>query len=122
NGIDLLSHTGPTGIAEESYGYESPHLLTRMTNAVGDVTSYAYNANNQITFVTNASGLVTENTYFGSGLYSNWLQRSVQLQINRINSYSYTNGLVFTHTDERGLTITNTWDTLERLRRVDYPD
>jgi YD repeat-containing protein len=44
------------------------------------------------------------------------------LEIKRTNSYAYTNGLVLTHTDERGLTTTNYWDDLQRLTRVDYPN
>jgi YD repeat-containing protein len=38
------------------------------------------------------------------------------------NSYTYTNGLVYTHTDERGLTVTNAWDGLMRLTNAGYPD
>ena len=28
----------------------------------------------------------------------------------RTNAFTYTNGLVLTQTDERNLTVTNTWD------------
>ncbi len=40
----------------------------------------------------------------------------------RTNAFTYTNGLVLTHTDERGLTTTNTWDNLQRLTKVAFPD
>jgi RHS repeat-associated protein len=71
------------------------------------------------------SGLVTTNIYDGNG----WLITTCDYAIEngstvyfRTNSYTYSKGLVHTHTDERGLTIINTWDALQRLRRVDYPD
>src|SRR5207249_2887100 len=40
----------------------------------------------------------------------------------RTNSYTYTNNLVYTHTDERGLTEVNLWDNLQRLLSTSYPD
>jgi RHS repeat-associated protein len=38
------------------------------------------------------------------------------------NTYTYTNDLVYTQTDPRGLTTTKSWDNLERLTSVAYPD
>ena len=47
---------------------------------------------------------------------------TIDLEINRTNSYTYSNGLLVTHTDERGLTRTFLWDALNRLISVSYPD
>ncbi len=38
------------------------------------------------------------------------------------NSYTYSNALVYSHTDARGLTVTNTWDNLNRLMSTTFPD
>src|SRR5207244_697614 len=38
------------------------------------------------------------------------------------NSFSYTNGNVLVQTNELGLVTTNTWDALNRLVAVAYPD
>ena len=38
------------------------------------------------------------------------------------NSFTYTNDLIFTDTDSRGLTTTNTWDSLDRLTGIAFPD
>src|SRR5437867_2264606 len=38
------------------------------------------------------------------------------------NSYTWTNAFVYSKTDERGLTVTNTWDAFGRLLKVLYPD
>src|SRR5204863_1455761 len=40
----------------------------------------------------------------------------------RSNYFTYTNGLVYTRTDERGLTVTNNWDNLQRLTKERYPN
>jgi RHS repeat-associated protein len=38
------------------------------------------------------------------------------------SSFTYSNDLVSTFTDQRGLTVTNTWDNLQRLTSRTYPD
>ena len=40
----------------------------------------------------------------------------------RTKYYSWTNGLVAVHTDERGMSVTNYWDNLQRPTSVVYPD
>jgi RHS repeat-associated protein len=122
NGIDLIAAYGPDGVRQMGYSYNTNHQVLTMTNAVGDVTSFTYNSNGQVTSQTTPAGLTTTNIYFTSGLYQGWLATNIDLQINRTNSYTYTNGLVYSHTDERGLTTTNTWDSLSRLVSVTYPD
>ena len=61
--------------------------------------------------------MVTTNIYGSDG----YLAQQIVAGFST-NSYTYTNGLVYTHTDERGLTVINTWDALERLTVVAYPD
>ena len=67
--------------------------------------------------MTQPNGLVITNIYGVDG----YLAQQIVTGIST-NSYTYTNGLVYTHTDERGLTVTNSWDALERLTNVAYPD
>lgn len=122
NNIDRLQLFGPDGALLAGYSYNGNHQVLSFTNAVGDVTRYTYNNIAQLTSVMSPMGLTTTNVYFSSGSSSNWLQQTSDEEINRVNSYTYTNALVFTHTDERGLTVTNTWDTFQRLLRTDYPD
>lgn len=68
------------------------------------------------------AGLTTTNIYFTGGADINRLSQTIDLEILRTNSYTYTNALVFTHTDPRRLTVTNSWDNLQRLTAVYYPD
>ena len=117
NGIDLLIAIGPDGVTNAAYGYNTNHQVLFMTNALGEVTSYTYNTNQQLTSITQPNGLLTTN-FYGSDSYP-----TQQIVVGfSTNSYTYTNGLVYTHTDERGLTITNSWDALERLTNMAYPD
>jgi YD repeat-containing protein len=122
DGIDLLFEIGPDGHTNRSYVYDANHNLLRMTNAFGGVHFYTYDMQGLLTSRRTPAGLTTTNIYFSSGWYTNWVAATVDLEIGRTNSFTYENNLVRTHTDERGLTITNTWDALNRLRRVDYPD
>lgn len=86
-------------------------LPTKITNAVGYITTIIYNANNQIKSVKSPAGLTTTNTYNASG----FLTKVIDIEIGRTNSFTYTNGLIYTWQNERGLTVTNNWDKLQRL-------
>jgi RHS repeat-associated protein len=61
--------------------------------------------------------LITTNLYGADGFVS-------QVRVTGIatNFFTYSNNLVFTHTDARGLTVTNTYDALQRLTRVSFLD
>ncbi len=117
NGIDMIKHIGPDGVVEAAYGYDGYHHVLFMTNALNEVTRYTYNANGQVTSIVQPNGQTTTNTYNAGGFLSQQIVACFST-----NSYTYTNGLVLTHTDERGLTTTNTWDALQRLTKVSYPD
>ena len=122
SGSDLVQHIGPEGHVEHGYFYNGAHQILRHTNAVNEVTYHTYDAAGRLTSTKTPAGLTTTNIYPASGSYSNWVEKIVDLEIGRTNSFTYTNNLVFTHTDERGLTVTNTWDALQHLRKVSYPD
>lgn len=90
--------------------YTAP-LPTKITNAVGYITTITYDGSNRVTSVLSPAGLTTTNTYDATG----YLTKTVDLQIGRTNSYTYTNGLVRTWTNERGLVTTYSWDKLNRM-------
>jgi RHS repeat-associated protein len=118
NGQDLLASIGPDGVTTAAYGYDNAHQVKAMTNALGEVTRNTYStAYEQLTSITQPNGLVTTNIY-GSDRY---LAQQI-IKGFSTNSYTYTNGLVYSHTDERGLIVTNSWDALQRLTNIAYPD
>jgi len=118
---DLIAQIGPQGETWSSV-YDANHNLLKATDPLGQVTTQTYDAQGRLTGIRTPAGLTTTNIYFASGPYTNWLQTTIDLEIQRTNSYTYANDLVYSHTDERGLTVTFTWDALRRLRRVDFPD
>ena len=122
DGHDLLSHIGPEGTVEAGYFYNADHQVLRSTNALQEVTFYTYNTDKLLTSVKSPAGLTTTNIYFATGSDAGRLDKTIDLEIFRTNSYTYANGLVFSHKDERGMATTNLWDALQRLRRVTYPD
>jgi RHS repeat-associated protein len=121
NTVDLLQVIRPDGVTDAAYGYNTNHQVLFMTNAMGYVTSYTYNTNQQLTSMTEPTGLVTTNIYNSGNRLATTYSYAGGLYFGT-NSYTYTNDLVYTHTDERGLTTTSSWDSLERLTNLAYPD
>jgi RHS repeat-associated protein len=127
DGIDLLENRfDPSGANKlvVGYGYNGsyPHQAVRMTNALGEITYYTYDNSQRLTSVQTPGGLLTTNVYGGDGFLSSTVDSAVGGSAIRTNSYTWSKGLVLTHTDERGLKTTNTWDGLRRLTRIDFPD
>ena len=114
SGSDLKTVLGPKGETLAGYAYNN-HRPISATNAVGDVTFYTWDSQCRLTSIKTPAGLTTTNLYFASGAYTNFVQTAIDLEINRTNAFTYTNDLVYTHTDERGLTTTNLYDNLNRL-------
>lgn len=122
NGNDLIAATNALGVQVSSNAFNAYHQVVTNYSALNEITINAYNAYQQLIRVQWPSGLTTTNIYFASGDSSNSLAQAIDLEIGRTNSYTYINDLVLTHTDPRGLTTTNTWDALQRVRRMDFPD
>jgi RHS repeat-associated protein len=124
NGVDLIEAIGPDGVTQASYVYDSGglHLVLFITNAVGYVTSYTYNTNAQVTSITEPTGLIITNIYDANGFLRTNYSYATSGAFFGTNSYTYTNGLVLTQTDARGLTKTYTWDSLMRVTNLAYPN
>ncbi|HEX5218590.1 MAG TPA: hypothetical protein VFZ59_03395, partial [Verrucomicrobiae bacterium] len=122
NGIDLVLHIGPQGEQVVSNRFNGFHQVTNSFNALNELTEYTFNANRQLTSIRTPGGLTTTNIYFSSGASEDRLDKTIDLEINRTNSYTYSGDMVDSHTDERGLTVTNYWDGLARLTGRKYPD
>jgi RHS repeat-associated protein len=128
NNIDLLQQVGPKGeqvVSNYFAGGNSIHLPDAIYDALNQETTFKYNVYGQATYVHRPTGLTTTNRY-GAAAGSaalNRLTNTTDVEISRINAYTYgANGLVSTHTDERGLLTTNFWDNLLRLTGVGYPN
>jgi len=100
-----------------SYSYDALGRLTKVTDALLNETSYTYDeAGNKLT-QTDAEGRTTSWTYDGEG---NQLSRTLPLGQTESWVYStFTNNLQ-SHTDFNGDTKTYTYDTNNRLFRINY--
>jgi RHS repeat-associated protein len=123
NGLDLVLQIGPQGeqVVSNYFG-NSYHQVDASYDVLNQETRYTYNGYRQLTSLKTPSGLTTTNIYFSSGASANRLDKTIDLEIARTNSYTYSGDLVYSHTDERGLTVTNYWDGLSRLTGRKYPD
>ena len=99
--------------------------VTTNFDALNQMTVFTYNANQQVTGIALPTGLVVTNIYNANYLLATNYAYSVTgsgTVYFGTNTYTYANDLVVLHTDARGLTTSNTWDYLQRLVRVGYPD
>lgn len=128
NGMDVITaratdSSNPQNLLlQGSYGYNDRHQLTRLTNAVNEVTQFNYDSLGRLTNEVSAFGSIRQYEYYPTGNYTNWIQKVIDVQIGRTNSIAYVNGLPSTKTDERGLTLSFSWDPLQRLTSVTFPD
>ena len=114
SGANLIQQIASGG-ETNSYAYNANNQLTAATNAIGEVTCYTYDAQGRRSSITRPNGLTSTNIYYATGLFTNFVEKFIVLGINQTNSYTYTNNLVWTSTDERGRTVTNLYDSLQRL-------
>ena len=126
NGIDLVSATNAAGTQVLSNIFNAYHQVATNYDAAGQPTTYTYNPNGQLTSICTPSGLLTTNVYFGSGADVNRLAATYEVSGSdtyRSNAFGYhANGLLYSRTDERGLTVYTYWDNLQRLLSTWYPD
>jgi RHS repeat-associated protein len=122
--IDLITATNALGVQVSSNRYNAYHEITTNFDALNQVTLFTYNGNQQMSGLTTPGGLIVTNIY-GT---DNWPATNYAFTVTGgtayfgTNMFMYANDLVLTHTDARGLTTSNTWDNLQRLLRLDYPD
>ena len=117
NDIDLLTATNALGVQITSNAFNAYHQVLTNFNGLNEQAVFTYDASNRLSTVTLPTGLLTTNIYGADGFVAQSIVTGIAT-----NSFTYSNDLVFTHTDPRGLTATNTWDALQRLTKVDFPD
>ena len=127
NGQDLIERHGPSSELLATYGYNSRHQMTNEVLWPDSSTSYTstwtYDDLGRLQSKTTAAGQTTTFTYNGSsGSYSGYLSSTSEEPVERTESFTWLNGMINTHTDTRGLTVTSFWDGLDRLTGTSYPD
>jgi RHS repeat-associated protein len=123
NGIDLTRQVRFLADASQrtvsSNVFNAGHLITSTRNALDEVTDFAYDGSNRLVTVSRPSGLFTTNVYDANGRLSQVVDRDGAAGVAfRTNAFTWTNGLVLTHTDPRGATTTNTYDAFGRVTQM----
>ena len=118
NNIDLIRISNSAG-QYVNYGYNGSHQITSVTNALNQVTTLSWNPN--LTGVQWPSGQSVSLSY-GSADNGRLSQISWSPSGRSFTVNSYSAGLPASVTDDRGLTVNNTWDGLNRLTGTVFPD
>jgi RHS repeat-associated protein len=129
NSVDLISISNSAG-QYWNYGYNNYHQVTAITNALQQRTAIGWDEGStwNLSSVQLPSGKSYTLFYFQSWMSPSSVQANMLRQIyvlpekrtNTINDYSA--GQPSNVTDERGLTVGNTWDGLNRLTGTSFPD
>jgi RHS repeat-associated protein len=125
NNVDLLSLSNSAG-QYVNYGYNGSHQIIAVTNALNQVTTLSWNPN--LTGIQFPSGQTISLGYYPSSTSPTtntssllqWL--TIQPEGRALTNNNYYAGLPASVTDDRGLTVTNTWDGLNRLTGTVFPD
>jgi RHS repeat-associated protein len=123
NNIDLLATTDALGVLVSSNIYNNLHQVLTNYNALNQTTVYAYDSQHRLYTVQTPAAVLSTLTYGSDNRLATRVDSFVGGSAVRTNSYVWnSNGTVRSHTDERGLVLTNYWDGLHRLTSVLYPD
>ena len=96
-----------------------PGTATQTNFNFGKTIAVTYTGYGKVASTKSVAGLTTTNIYDASG----FLARTIDLEINRTNSFGYTsNGLIGALTNALGLNVAATWDNLLRLTSIQFPD
>ncbi|MEI6074610.1 MAG: RHS repeat-associated core domain-containing protein [Verrucomicrobiota bacterium] len=99
-------------------GYYPHYSEMHITDITGAHSTNYFNDRSQLTGRLLPTGLSTTILYGTDGFPS----QSTAAEISAVNSYTFTNGLLASRTDPNGLLTTYSWDKLDRLTAVNYPD
>jgi RHS repeat-associated protein len=121
NGVDLVAVTDAAGFSV-GLAYNATHQVGYFTNASSEVTTNSYNSRAQIQTVQTPAGLVVQHEYATSGPGIYYPSKVYAAAIKTTNSYTFANGLVATRTTPLGLTVGYSWDNLQRLTGMSFPD
>jgi RHS repeat-associated protein len=123
-------YSGPNGAVSYNFDYMPltnsaggypviyPNFSSVTVTRNDTYTTLFFNSKEQVSGGVLPNGLTVTNLFGVDG----FLSQSIALETPSTNTYTFSHGLPATLTDPNGLTRTFTWDNLERLTNVAYPD
>jgi RHS repeat-associated protein len=128
NSVDLASISNSAG-QYVNYGYNGSHQIQFVTNALNQVTTLSWDEGNtwNLTGLQFPAGKSISLSYYPASLpptsTSALLQQiSIAPEGRTFTLNNYQAGNPANITDDRGLTVANTWDGLNRLTGTSFPD
>jgi RHS repeat-associated protein len=123
NSIDLLSMSNSAG-QYVNLGYNTGHQIIAVTNALQQVTTVSWDSYANLTGIQFPSGesVTLNRNYLGSGPNALFPASVIFSPSGRCFTNSYYAGLPVSITDDRGVTVSDTWDGLNRLTGTSFPD
>lgn len=126
-GVDLISISNSAG-QYVNYGYNTGHQITTATNALGQITTLNWDASTRnLTGIQPSSGKSISLSYYATATpptnTSAMVQQITIQPEGRVFTISnYSAGLPASITDDRNVTVSNTWDGLNRLTCTAFSD
>ena len=121
NNVDLTGITN--GLGTVTNGYDGFHNMTSVTNLLGKTTSYAYNGYGQKTSETDALSIVTGFNYYDTSSPSKYRLQTITRDGKTTFGFTYdSKGRILTRTDLTGLTLMYTYNNLDQVTGIAYPD
>jgi RHS repeat-associated protein len=126
NNVDLLSVSNSAG-QFVNYLYNGYHQVTNTVDALNEPTTFTFDAaTHNLTGIQLPSGATVTREYYATATppttNSGFLKRETfQPQGRSVTNNAYTNGLPISISDDRGLTVTLSWDGLNRPTGIGYP-
>ena len=121
NDIDVTGVTN--GLGTITLGYDGFHNVTSVTNMLGKGTRYTYNNFGQKTSEIDALDMATTYTYYDPSHPSRHLLKEISRDGKVLYSFTYDPvGRIQAKTDPAGLTLMFTYDNLNHIISVLYPD
>ena len=127
NNVDLVCVNNSAG-QSVNYGYNGRHQITSITNALNQATTLTWDSSTfNLTGVQLPAGKSYTLSYYAAATpptsTSSLLQQiSISPDGRTFTISDYSAGLPSSITDDRGLTVANTWDGLNRLTSTVFPD
>ena len=134
NNIDVSTIKQGTNVIASYGSYNSQHLPATYAGPDGQTNNIAYNAAGQVIYATNPLGQTRFWEYDGTNRLARvTVQVSVAFgsvvygatNVTAATAYSFTydaDDRVATRTDSEGLALTYSYDDLDRVTRITYPD
>ena len=115
-----MTHAGKNELLSRAT-YNAQHLRLTITDAAGQTTTNAYNARGQLLTTTNPKNETTTYTYDTNG-YPIALDGSLPGTNDTLTATYDAFGRVRTKTDDSGYIVTFSYDALDRMTNIAYPD